>query len=173
MITPANLTGALSTADPTARFTVFHRYSKQKPTVEAIPMLRNALADEYHGTVKSAASSLRKLGPRAKEAMEDLMSAAKRFDLGMPQSYLACIEAMVAIEPTSPWLVPLIKQFVGLDNWVPINASLHALKAIGTPEALALLERMALFWHPELNKMQRRVVKQLVTLPKGTPSTKA
>ena len=167
MLTVTDLAAALTEADAAARFTVFARYSKQKPTVEAIPLLRKALADESYGTVKCAAMSLRKLGPAAQEAMPDLLVAAKRLDLGVPQSYPLCLEAMVAIQPTNPWLVPLIKQFTGLDNWVPIIASLRALKTIGTPEALALMERIALFWYPELNKMQRRVVKELVDLPES------
>jgi hypothetical protein len=61
----------------------------------------------------------------------------------------------------------LIKNFVGLDNWVPISASLRALKAIGTPEAKDLLHRTAAFWMPELNKMQRRVVEQLLAESDG------
>ena len=56
----------------------------------------------------------------------------------------------------------MIKNFVGSDNWIPISASLRALKTIGTPEAKDLLHRIAGFWMPELNKMQRRVVEQLL-----------
>src|SRR5687767_8787803 len=50
------------------RFALFERYSKQKPTPDAIAVLRRALADPFHGTVKCAAHSLRKLGPAAREA---------------------------------------------------------------------------------------------------------
>lgn len=147
------------------RFILFERYCKQKPTPDAIPVLRRALADSFHGTVKCAAHSLQKLGPEAREAMDDLLAAAARVDgsTGMPQAYAECVAAMVAIEPRHPELLPLIKSFVGLDNWVPISASLKALKAIGTPESNALLHRTAAFWLPELNKMQRRVVEQLLS----------
>jgi hypothetical protein len=51
---------------------------------------------------------------------------------------------------------------VGLDNWVPISAALRALRAIGTPDALALQQRMARFWEPELNQMQLRVMRELL-----------
>jgi len=145
------------------RYDTFDRYCKQKPTPDAIPALRQALSDEWHATVKSAAISLRKLGPVAIDAMDDLLAAAGRVDnFGMPQCYPHCVEAMAAIQPQNPWLLALIKRFTGLDNWGPIMASLRALKTIGTPEALDLLQRTAAFWQPELNKMQRRVVDELL-----------
>jgi hypothetical protein len=148
----------------TDRFFLFERYCKQKPTPDAIPLLRRALGDTYHAIVNCAAHSLRKLGPVARDAMPDLLAAAARVDgpTGMPQAYPHCVEAMAAIDPNNPELLALIKNFVGLDNWVPICASLRALQTIGTPEAKDLLHRTAAFWMPELNKMQRRVVERLL-----------
>lgn len=162
-LTVADLEAALAPTGSFSRFSVFEHYCKQKPTPDAIPALRKALADGHHAVVKCAAVALRKLGPLAAEAMEDLLAAAAHVDArGMPQAYPECVEAMAAIQPTHPRLLPLIKQFTGLDNWVPISASLRALKTIGTPEALDLLRRTAAFRLPELNKMQRRVVEQLL-----------
>lgn len=150
--------------DETARFFLFERYSKQKPTPEAIPFLRCALADPYLAVVQCAAHSLRKLGPVAREAMPDLLEAAARIEspCTMPQAYPECVEAMAAIDPKNDELLTVIKNFVGSDNWVLISASLRALKKIGTPKAKDLLHRIAGFWMPELNKMQRRVVEQLL-----------
>jgi len=101
--------------------------------------------------------------------MADLLTAAARVDgpTGMPQAYAECVTAMAAIEPQHPELLPLIKNFVGLDNWGPLSASLKALKTIGTPEAKDLLHRTAAFWLPELNKMQRRVVEPLLADNQG------
>lgn len=146
------------------RFMLFERYSKQKPAADAIPALRLALTDSRFGTVRCAAHSLRKLGPAAREAMDDLLTAAAVCDspTGLPQAYPECVAAMAAIEPRYFYLLPLIKKFIGLDNWCPLSASLKALKTIGTPEAKNLLQRTAAFWWPELNKMQRRVVEQLL-----------
>ena len=148
----------------TNRFMLFERYSKQKPTPDAIPHLRRALGDSYHAIVKCAAHSLRKLGPTARESVPDLLKAAARINesTALPQAYPECVEAMAAIDPANRRLLALIKKHIGLDNWVPISASLRALKAIGTPEAIDLLHRAAAFWMPELNKMQRRVVEQLL-----------
>jgi hypothetical protein len=145
-------------------FDLFRRYAKQKPTTDAIPVLRVALGDPYHGTVKCAAHSLKKLGPLAREAMGDLLDAASRVDptTNMPQAYPECLAAMVAIEPNHPDLLSVIKNFTGLDNWVPISASLRALSTIDTAEAHQLQDRIAAFWMPELDKAQRRVVEQLL-----------
>ena len=155
---------ASSPKDDIDRFVLFERYSKQKPTADAVPVLRRALADSFHGTVKCAAHSLGRLGPAAHKVMDDLLIAARHIDgpTGMPQAYPECVAAMAAIEPRHPELLPLIKNFIGLDNWVAISASLKALKRIGTPEAKELLDRTAAFWLPDLNKMQRRVVEQLL-----------
>lgn len=162
-VTTDDLTAALANPDRVECAMVFDRNRKQTPTTDAIPILRQALADDYHYTVKVAALALRKLGPAAADAMDDLLTAAARIDpvFRAPQAYAECIEAMASIDPSNPHLVHLIKQFVDLDNWIPISGSLRALKTIGTPEALDLFERMAGFWEPELNQMQRRVVEQL------------
>jgi hypothetical protein len=66
------------------RVAVVEPYSKQKPTVEAIPLLRKAVADSHNATVKYAARSLRKLGPEAAKAMSDLLAAAAKPYPGLP-----------------------------------------------------------------------------------------
>jgi hypothetical protein len=137
-----------------AVFLLFDQYCKQRPTPDAIPVLRQALHSSYHGTVRCAAHSLKKLGPVASEAMDDLLLAAAHVDVaGMPQAYPQCIAAMIAIEPHHPELLPLIRSFMDLDNWGPISASMKALKYIGTPQSEELLQHMAILWLPKLNKM--------------------
>lgn len=150
--------------DDVERFMLFERYSKQKPSPDAIPFLRNALSDSSHAVVKCAAVSLGKLGLAALSAMDDLVKAATRIDgpTWMPQAYAECMEAMVAIAPRYCYVFPLIKNFIGLDNWIPLSASLKALKKIGTPEARELLHLAADFWIPQLNVRQRRFVEQLL-----------
>ena len=70
--------------------------------------------------------------------MPDLLEAAARIEspFTMPQAYPECVEAMAAIDPKNKWLLPVIKNFVGSDNWIFISASLRALKTIGKPEEL-------------------------------------
>jgi hypothetical protein len=72
---------------------------------------------------------------------------------------------MAAIQPLRPELLPLIRQHsMSYCNWVPISASLRALKVIGTPDAVAMMQEIAIFWEPKFSKVQRRVVQQLLTL---------
>jgi len=168
-ITIEELASAIESEDwLLVRFQMMKRYSKQKPSAEAIPLLCLALEDSYHGTVKCAAKSLRKLGPQAVDAINSLLAAAVKLDkFGMPQAYPHCVEAMAAmaaIAPRHPQLLSLIRHHsTRYNNWVPISYSLRALKTIGTDEANIVLREIAEFWEPELNKMQRRVVHQLLT----------
>jgi len=163
-VTVSDLEAALAQDDYFVRYHAFDNYEKQRPSVEAVPALRTLLADEDHALVKTAAYTLRKLGTPATEAMADLLAAAKKLDkFGMPQTYPACVEAMAAIEPAHPELLPLIDHFKALHNWVPISASMRALKVIGTPEALQLLKEMAEFWEPHFNKVEKRVVDKLLS----------
>jgi HEAT repeat protein len=164
-VTIDELSAALECADWLDRTRVVERYSKQKPNVEAIPSLRKALADPYHATVKYAARSLRKLGTAAAEAMNDLLAAAaKPYPPVPPQAYPDCVEAMAAIQPLHPELLPLIRQHsMSYCNWVPISSSLRALKVIRTPEAVALMQEIVDFWEPKFDKVQRRVVQQLLS----------
>jgi hypothetical protein len=86
--------------------------------------------------VKCAAVAIGKLKEKGLSATEDLLTAAAHLDFnGLPQSYSECLAALVAIDRTHPKLIPLIRQFKHLDNWVPITASLKALASIGSAEA--------------------------------------
>ncbi len=44
----------------------------------------------------------------------------------------------------------------------PMKASLQALNTIGTKEALDVLKRTAIFWMPELDKIQKSIVQEIV-----------
>ena len=164
-LTLEDLLTAMNNDDWLIRFRALDKYSKQKPSIDAIPILRQSLIDPYHGTVKSAAKSLRKLGPKAIDATGELLEAAAKIDVatGAPQSYHECIEAMAIIAPFHPQLIPLIEfHSVRYSNWVPISSSLRALKMIGTKESNILAQQVAEFWMPKLNKMQRRVANKIV-----------
>lgn len=157
-LTTTDLDRALEPAQERDRFSVFERYSKQKPSVDAVPVLIRALNDDYHAVVKCAADSLRKLGPQAIDAVEDLFTAACKIDptTRMPQAYCECLGALVAIDRNNEELITLIKGCVGLDNWHPFKNSMQALIDINTDESIQLLKRMYVFWEPELNKQQKK-----------------
>jgi HEAT repeat protein len=162
--TARELAAAMRSKDMHDRFAAMDAYRRGRPTADAVPVLRKALRDEWEAVVKCAAEALGKLGPTAADAVDDLLAAAVRIDdvSRMPQAYPECVRALAAIQPDHWELPTVIKTFIGLDNWVPIRASLEALKAIGTPESLDILRRAAAFWMPELNKMQRRVVQEII-----------
>lgn len=73
-----------------------------------------------------------------------------------------CLAALVRIDPENPLVVGLIHDHIGLTNWHPLKASLEALKTIGTPESFDLLKRAAVFWMPELDKKERRLVEEIL-----------
>ena len=99
-ITLEELTAALASDDSSVRWLTTMDYSKQKPTIEALPLLRQMLHDPDFTIVRCAAHSLRKLGPAAAEAMDDLIAAAtKEYPNVPPQCFPHCVEAMAAIDP--------------------------------------------------------------------------
>jgi hypothetical protein len=61
-----------------------------------------------------------------------------------------------------PTVVTLVSPIVGRKQRPRSSHSRSPLKTVGTPESLDLMRRIAAFWQPELNKMQRRVVNQLL-----------
>ena len=181
-MTASALAVAMRSKNMVTRFTAVHAYRRGRPTADAVPALRKALHDDEAGVVRCAAEALGKLGPAAGEAIDDLLAAATRMDdvTRTPQAYTECIRALVKIQPDHWELPTVIKTFIGMDNWIPIRASLEALKAIGTPEAIDLLNRAAAFWMPELNKMQRGVVEKILPTasdqrprPKRRPASRA
>jgi len=127
-------------------------------------VLVGALSDEEFSVVRVAAVCLRRLGPAAAAAADALLEAGGRISpsLGSPQAYIECIEALAAIQPQNPGLLPLIRKYVRFDNWLFLAASLRALKVVGTPEALALMHEEAGIAVPELNKQQRKNMERIV-----------
>lgn len=164
---------ALESAEDSARYNAVYGFARSHVTVDAIPVLVRALRDTHPGVVRCAADSLGQLGPTVlkygsqtqvnREVVWELLTAACRIDpvTHMPQAYPECLAALVRIEPQNISVFGLIHNFIGLDNWYPLKASLAALRAIGTPQALALLKRATDFWWPELHKKQRRIVVEI------------
>ncbi len=162
-ITLEELATALSSDDLLVRNMAMSQYKKQKPTIEALPLLRQALHDSHYGPARGAAHSLRKLGPAAAEAMDELLAAAVKVERDMPpQAYPHCVEAMAVIDPLHPQLLQVIRS-VGMRycSWVSIGYSLRALKIINSAQAHELLCEMIEFWTPEFDKMQLRVSDKL------------
>lgn len=165
---------ALTSKTDSVRYNAMFDFVHSEITEEAIPTLLASLKDSYSGVARYAAVGLGKLGPITKEygrpqldipqVIWDLIATARRIDpvTDMPQSYPDCLEALVKIDRENDLIVGLIHDQIGLTNWYPLKASLEALKAIGTKEALDLLSRSVAFWIPELDKKQKRIVQEIV-----------
>jgi hypothetical protein len=162
--TVENLLDSLDNLPPSVVSAMFGKFSKQQPTVEAIPVLRRAIQLVDNATaVNSAAISIRKLGSAATGLLPELFDAAYLIDRHrMPQSYPSCLEAIVAVDRMNEKTLPLITHFVGIHNWIPISTSMKALRTIGTDDALHLLKRIRDFWYCEFNKTQRRIADELL-----------
>jgi HEAT repeat protein len=156
-ITISDLETALKSRDPDEACFAFMDYSKQRPTIDAVPLLRKALRRKDPTVVRSAAVSLEKLGQDAIPAVGDLFIAAKTTDeSGMPQSYPECVRALAAIpHDEEDDLLDLISHWAGVTNWGIVSAGMSALQKIATPKATALLRRIHAFWYNNLNKTQK------------------
>jgi hypothetical protein len=174
IVSLVELEEALKCSEDSVRYNMIYDFSRSRVTMDAVPVLLRALGDANPGVVRCAAESLGKLGPAAlnygsqtrvdREVVWELLTAACRVDpvLHMPQAYPDCLAALVQIAPQNHSVFGLIRNFISLDNWYPLKASLFALRAIGTPQAQDLLKRAVAFWSPELDKKQRRIVDEIV-----------
>lgn len=159
----ADLVACMSGNDKRYRGVYFDNYCKRKPSLDALPILRRALLQDDHYLTKCAAVSLGKMKEKARLAINDLLVAAAHVDQdGMPQAYCHCLSALVSIDKTHPEIIPLIRQFMHIDNWHPISASLEALAAIGTEEALRTMQEIRDRWYPEFNKTQKRIADKIL-----------
>ena len=144
------------------RHDVFYDYSCHQPDIADLATLRKALQDSEYSVVRSAALSIGKLGPAAKEAERDLFVAARRADTSsdIPQAYCECLDALIAIGADRDAVVDLVFSNFGHTNWGYVRSSMHGLHRLGTPKALDLLRRVVTFWWPDLNKRERVYVQK-------------
>jgi hypothetical protein len=189
-MTLARLKTALASSDGNARADAVRAFGETGFGVEAIPLLRKALADDYVSTVIHAAECVARLGPAALESPDaetplptgcrdetadlesQLMLTGARVWAysGYANCYSACLDAMVKIGVAPDFVVEYVHDHIGLSNADDLIDSLTALRALGTPEAEDLCDRAVAFWRPELNKAQTKKVDALVA---GTTRVKA
>jgi hypothetical protein len=149
--------------DKRYRGVYFDNYCKRKPSLDALPILREAVRQDDHYLVKCAAIAIEKLKDNAKAATPDLLTAAAHVDQdGMPQAYCECLAALVSINKTHPEIIPLIRMFMHIDNWGPISSSLKALATLGTDESVKTMGEILERWDCEFDKTQKRVADKLL-----------
>lgn len=139
---------------------VFEHYCYHRPTLDELPFLREMLRDQDCVLVRAAAQSIAKLGPAAKEAVDDLLDAAGRPDpvFTLPQAYSQGLDALIRVGADPEAVIDLVHSHFGHTNWYFVRDSLHALQRLGTPKALHLLSRIVSFWWPDLDRKERRYV---------------
>jgi len=140
--------------------------------LEALPLLRQLLADDDVSLVLRAISCVAKLGPEALtcDAAEKSMPTGhgkETADLEMQlyvlggriwaySGYCNCygevLKALVKLQADPDGVIEFISHHIGLENPDHLIDSLSALKALGTEEAYELFQRAAAWWLPELGK---------------------
>lgn len=156
-ISVADLKAALASKDSLDRFSIFEAYSRQRPSEEAVAVLRKALRGKDSSVVNFAARSLEKLGIAGNPAMYDLFTAAKTADeSGVPQSFPECIRALVAVHADEELILEATHHWVGVTNWEIVSSGMEAMQKLGTSKAISLLRRIHAFWDGELNKTQQK-----------------
>lgn len=117
--------------------------SKARPHPENIPALRKALYDESNTVGKCAAHALGKLGPKAREAVDDLIAAATMpWQFGCPQRFCDAISALAKIDSTHPQLTAICTHALTCRNYGIQKAAVEALARIASEEAINILHNV-------------------------------
>ncbi len=141
----------------------FDEYRKRKPSVDAVPILQEALRLNDYYVSRCAAIALGKIGAKARLAIPQLLDAADFVDEhGIPQAFPECIESIVRMDSSCQGLIPLIKKYSQIENWLSISASLRVLARIGTPEATQLFREIHDKWYNDFTKTQKRIADELL-----------
>ena len=174
----AQLQAALASPKGSVRTEAIRAFAKTDFDVDALPVLRRALDEDDVEVAITSAECIAKLGPAAASApAADSSAEFHHVDLvdqlmqvggkiwsysGYANCYSACLEALVKLEVDEDDLVEHVHNFIGLSSPDDLLASLEALQAVGTRDAVDLLKRAAAFWLPELNMAQAKKVKAIV-----------
>jgi hypothetical protein len=189
-MTIKQLRTALKSPDANTRADAVRDFAKTDFGVDALPVLRLALADQYVSTVINAAQAIAKLGPDALESPDaettlpighehadletQLMLAGSRVWAysGYANCYSACLDALVKLQADPDGILEFVHNHVGLSSPDDLIASLTALKTLATPDAADLYQRAVNFWRPELNKSFTKKVQALSAKPKPKSKTR-
>jgi hypothetical protein len=172
----------LASSNSSKRAAAVEELKKSEFGLEALPLLRKALAEDDVSTVIAAAECIAMLGPDAAtcsagEASELVAKPNTDHDdlfaqlmargaqvwsySGYANAYSACLDALVKLEYDPDFICEFVQTHVGLSSDALLD-SLEALRAIGTPDAHDLAKRAAAFWMPELNLSEAKKVKTLL-----------
>ena len=178
-MTTAELKKAMASRDGNDRAEALREFRDGEFDAKVLPLLRRALNDKYVEVVIAAAECVARLGPAALESPaaeaevrvgDDAVDLVTQLVLagskvwgysGYANVYSACLGALVKIEADDDVIFEFVHNHIGLVNPDDLIASLEALLAVGSGDALDLFHRAVVFWQPELNKGQARQVAAL------------
>ena len=179
LMTTPELKKAMASRDGNDRAEALREFRDGDSDVKALPILRRALNDKYIEAVIASAECVARLGPAALESPaaeaavrvgDDEVDLVTQLTLagakvwgysGYANAYSACLDALVKIGADGDVVFEFVHNHIGLINPDDLVASLQALLAVGTDDALDLFERAVVFWQPELNKGQAKQVAAL------------
>ncbi len=176
----------LASSDDLKRTGALKEFRDGEFGLEALPLLRQLLADESISLVLLAIECIGKLGPEALtcEAGESEMPTGcgkeraslewQLYVLGgrvwgyslYSNCYSACLKALVQLQADEDSVIEYINDHIGLCSPDDLVHSLNALETIGTPEARDLFKRSVTFWLPKLNKTYTKKVQALAATVK-------
>lgn len=148
--------------------------------LEALPLLRQLMAQEGITVVLTAIECVGKLGPEAltcpagqKYSGPGAVPDELEWQLCVlggriwgyslyANCYSACLDALVKLQVDEDGLLEYIHNHIGLCNPDDFLDSLKALKTIETPEARDLAKRAVAFWRPELNKGHTKQLEKIL-----------
>ena len=187
-MTLQSLEESLKSPDALKRANALREFKQSEFGIEAIPVLEKAMEDEIL-VVLEAIECIGKLGPKALVGESaDLNTprgvVAKLFSIGnrvwsysgYKNCYSTSLQTLLKLGYTPRFLLEYIRENIDLGNPGDFVDSLTALKAIGSPEALELLQRSAASRLPELNKAYSKKVLAILAkagLPIEQPKTPA
>jgi hypothetical protein len=115
---------------------------------DRVSSLRQLLLGPDDSAAREAARELRRMRPKAREAVDDLIAAATLpWEYGCPQRFPDAIEAILKIAPDDPRLVPIIRDTIRCSNYGIQKTCVLALLTIGTAPAIETLYNIGQYWH--------------------------
>jgi hypothetical protein len=182
-MTIQDLETALKVPEGWKRSEAFSEFSQTEFGVEALPVLKKALDDEFISVVLAAIECIGKLGPRAligepTEIKSPCGLVAKLLSIGnrvwsysgYKNAYGTSLDTLVKLGFKNEFLFEYVRENIELENPSAFIRSLTALLAIGSPEAISFLKNAAVSHLPKLNKAHAKKV--LAILAKVEPSLK-
>ena len=179
-MTLKELQTALKSTNNTKRIDALLKFRAGSFGLEALPLLRQLMAEDEVTLVLRAVECVGKLGPEALtcpagQTYSGLGKVPAELEYQLyvlggriwgyslyANCYSACLDVLVKLEADPDGLLEYIHNHIGLCNPDDFLASLKVLKAMDSEDAAELAERAVEFWKPELGKTKLKQVEKIL-----------